>query len=81
MKCLTISLLLFSWGPPANGDDAGKANKLFIEAVQFLKSADKATSDDERSRLSEGATANLNKIVERYPSTDLTVKLVSDATT
>ena len=81
MKRLTTSLLLSSWVSPAIADDTGKANKLFVEAVQLLQSADKAASDDERLRFSEGTLANINKIVERYPSTDLAVKLVNDEIT
>ena len=81
MKRLTTSLLLSSWVSPAIADDTGKANKLFVEAVQRLQSADKAASDEERLRLSEEALTNLNKIVKRYPSTDLAVNLVSDEIT
>ena len=81
MKRLTISLLLSSWVSPAIADDTGKANKLFVEAVQLLQSADKAAPDEERLRLSEEALTNLNKIVKRYPSTDLAVNLVSDEIT
>ncbi len=81
MKRLTTSLLLSSWVSPAIADDTGKANKLFVEAVQLLQSADKAASDEERWRLSEEALTNLNKIVKRYPSTDLAVNLVSDEIT
>ena len=40
MKRLIISLLLSSWVSPAIADDTGKANKLFVEAVQLLQSAD-----------------------------------------
>ena len=81
MKRLTTSLLLSSWVSPAIADDTGKANKLFVEAVQLLQCADKAASDEERLRLSEEALTNLNKIVKRYPSTDLAVNLVSDEIT
>ena len=81
MKRLTISLLLSSWVSPAIADDTGKANKLFVEAVQRLQSVDKAASDEECLRLSEEALTNLDKIVKRYPSTDLAVNLVSDEIT
>ena len=81
MKRLTTSLLLSSSVSPAIADDTGKANQLFVEAVQLLRSADKAVSDEERWRLSEEALTNLNKIVKRYPSTDLAVNLVSDEIT
>ena len=81
MKRLTTSLLLSSSVSPAIADDTGITNKLFVEAVQLLRSADKAVSDEERWRLSEEALTNLNKIVKRYPSTDLAVNLVSDEIT
>ena len=80
LKRLAITLLLFSWAAPAIADDTGKANEPLVEAVQLIQSADKAASWEKRLRLSEEALSNLNKIVERYPSTDLAVKLVSGQT-
>jgi len=77
LKHLVITLLLMGFSFPALADDVGKANALMVEAVQLLQSAGGAADAMERFRLSEEALGNLNEIVDRYPTTDLAVKLIT----
>ena len=77
LKHLVITLILMGFALPALADDTSRANELLVEAVQLLQSAESTTDAAERLRLSEEALGNLNKIVERYPSTDLAVKLIT----
>ena len=80
LKRFTITLILFSWVSPAIADDTGRANGLLVEAVQLIQSADKAASAKERFSLLDKAFGKLNVIIERYPSTDLAVKLITGQT-
>lgn len=57
-------------------DDSESANRLFVEAVNLISSAEHADSE-ERVRLLEEAHVALDTIVARYPSTDLAVELSS----
>jgi len=77
LKHLVITLFLMGFALPALADDIGEANELLVEAVQLLQSAEGTTDAMERLKLSEEALGNLNEIVERYPSTDLAVKLIT----
>ncbi len=77
LKRLAITLILMGYALPALADDIGEANELLVKAVQLLQSAEGTTDAMERLKLSEEALGNLNEIVERYPSTNLAVKLIT----
>jgi TPR repeat protein len=61
--------------------DTAAANKLFVEAVQLVKTAEEeGLTKHRRPHMAEAleeALAKLNEIFEDYPSTDLAVKLIS----
>ena len=80
MKKLAATLadvaLLFSAGS-ALADDTSEANKLFVEAVKLVKSAEGEKSFEKTLSLLEEALARLYKIIDDYPSSDLAVKLIS----
>jgi len=61
--------------------DRAAANKLFVEAVQLVKTAEEeGLTEHRRPHMAEAleeALAKLNEIFEDYPSTDLAVKLIS----
>ena len=68
--------LLFSAGS-ALADDTASANKLFVEAVKLVESAEGEKSFEKTLSVMEEALARLNKIIDDYPSSDLAVKLIS----
>jgi len=68
--------LLFSAGATL-ADDTASANKLFVEAVKLVKSAEGEKSFEKTLSVMEEALARLNKIIDDYPSSDLAVKLIS----
>ena len=68
--------LLFSAGATL-ADDTASANKLFVEAVKLVKSAEGEKSFEKTLSVMEEALARLYKIIDDYPSSDLAVKLIS----
>ena len=68
--------LLFSAGATL-ADDTASANKLFVEAVKLVKSAEGEKSFEKTLSVMEEALAGLNKIIDDYPYSDLAVKLIS----
>ncbi len=78
---LCLGLILFfdiSTGYCASADE--KANKLFVEAYQLLKSAQEAdkTSYSDAFRLYKEALVKFERIISKYPSSQLAVKLITD---
>ena len=73
---LAVIALLFSAGSTL-ADDTGEANKLFVEAVKLVKSAEGEKSFEKTLSLLEEALARLYKIIDDYPSSDLAVKLIN----
>jgi hypothetical protein len=73
-----VGALLFSAGSAwADFDDDSGANKLFVEAVKLVKSAEGEKSFEKTLSVIEEALARLNKIIDDYPSSDLAAKLIS----
>ena len=74
-----VGALLFSAGSAWADfdDDTGSANKLFVEAVKLVKSAEGEKSFEKTLSVIEEALARLNKIIDDYPSSDLAAKLIS----
>jgi hypothetical protein len=68
--------LLFSAGATL-ADDTASANKLFVEAIKLVKSAEGEKSFEKTLSVMEEALARLYKIIDDYPSSDLAVKLIS----
>ena len=68
--------LLFSAGATL-ADDTASANKLFVEAVKLVKSAEGEKSFEKTLSVMEEDLARLYKIIDDYPSSDLAVKLIS----
>ena len=68
-----LAVCLFCF--PAFGDDMERANRLLVETASVLRAVERESSADKRLDLLKRAETNLKEIVERYPSTDLAVKL------
>ena len=68
--------LLFSAGATL-ADDTASANKLFVEAVKLVESAEGEKSFEKTLSVMEEALARLYKIIDDYPSSDLAVKLIN----
>ncbi len=66
-----------SAGQLAAADDAGQANRLMVEAIKAMKAAEIEPSAEGKYNLLKQAFDKLKEIVERYPSTDLAVKLAT----
>ena len=62
---------------PAVAHDPSGANRLLVDAVQLTQTAKTTTSPEQRYQVLRRAVENLNAIVQRYPSTDLAVKLIT----
>ena len=69
MLCLAAS--------PISADDTARANRLLIGAVDHIRDAELEPSPEGKFVLQKKAHDNLVEIVERYPSTDLAVKLAT----
>lgn len=85
MKRLIISLLLVAVVGCEKSEQAEKtssnepnqqANKLFVEAVQLIKSAE-FKSDEDAIKDYEQALSNIQRIIDDYSKSDLAVKLIS----
>ena len=63
---------------PAFADDRAQANRLLVEAAKMIKAAETVEGPEEKLSLLEDALAKLNEIIERHPSTDLAVKLITE---
>jgi len=77
MKRLILICAIWVLASPAFADDIGRANELLVEAVKLIQSAENEASTEKRLSLLEEAPGNRSEIVERYPSTDLAVKLIT----
>ena len=63
--------------PQARADDAAEANKMMVEATRLVNSVDAEPSAEGKIALWRRAHALLTAIVERFPSTDLAVRLAT----
>ena len=61
----------------ATTDDQGRANTLMIEAIKAMEAAETEPSGQRKYELLKLAFDNLTRIVERFPATDLAVKLAT----
>lgn len=62
---------------PASADDSAEANKLMVEAIGHVDAVATEPSAKAKIDLLRKAHDNLTAIIERYPSTELAVKLAS----
>jgi len=75
---LAVIALLFSVGS-AWADDNSEANKLFVEAVKLVNSAEDLKRGSEGKAVAlEEALRKLNEIIDDHPSSDLAVKLITN---
>ena len=74
---LALALLLCLLALPVPADDNARANRLMVEAVGLIEAAGNEPSAEERYRLLRTAHELLTDIVERFPSTDLAVRLAT----
>ena len=77
VRWLSLSLVCLL-AVPAVADDPAAANRLLVEAVKLAKAAESKTEASEKLALLQGALARLNEIIDRYPSSSLAVKLITD---
>ena len=78
MLCgILVAGLLCIFAQPGRADSAAEANRLLVEAVRLMREADLQASRAGKYALIKRAHDNLVTIVERYPSTDLAVKLAT----
>ena len=74
-----VGALLFSVGSALADfdDDTASANELFVEVVKLVKPVEGEKSFEKTLSVMEEALSKLNEIVDDYPSSDLTIKLIS----
>ena len=72
-----VTVLLLNCLTTEAGADDTEANKLFVESFRLVQQADSITVTDERIPLYEKAVALLDQIVERYPTTNIGVQLLT----
>ena len=70
-----LVFLFLTW--PVLADDTGEANKLMVEAMKLVGAVDLEPSAEKKFNLLREAHDRLTEIIERYPSTDLAVKLAT----
>ena len=71
-----LSLVIGS-GSVWASDDSARANSLFVEAVQLIQSSQNTLNDKEKLEQLDNALGKLNRIIDKYPSSDLAVKLIT----
>ena len=72
-----LALMLWLLASPAVADDAAEANRLMVEAVRLVDAVEKEPAAEAKFQLLKKAHDNLTAIIERFPSTDLAVKLAT----
>ena len=78
MKMLsTISTLCLLLPLVVIADDANRANRLLVETVKAMQSAERTMITREKLGLLETVQHNLRTVIDHYPSTDLAVKLIT----
>ena len=69
----TVFLLVL----PALADDTSSANRVLVETVKLLQSAERTLSVDAKLGRLETVQHNLRTIIDHHPSSDLAVKLIT----
>ncbi|MDC0360831.1 hypothetical protein OAN80_03520 [Alphaproteobacteria bacterium] len=77
VSVIGLSLMMATVSGALASDDSAKANSLFVEAVQLIQTSQNILNDKEKLEQLDKALSKLNKIIDRYPSSDLAVKLIS----
>ena len=77
MTRFVFALALCLLALPAEADDTAEANKLMIEAIILIDAVEREPSAEGKVHLLEQAHDSLRVIIERFPSTDLAVKLAT----
>ena len=74
---VVVACVLCLLASSSMADDAARANQLLVEAVALVRAAELEPAAEEKFVLLRQAHDNLVEIVERYPTTDLAVKLAT----
>lgn len=77
MTRFVFALVLCLLALPAAADDTAEANKLMIEAIALIDAVEREPSAEGKVQLLEQAHDSLRAIIERFPTTDLAVKLAT----
>jgi hypothetical protein len=77
-SAIAAVVLSLSLAGQAAADDQTSANRLFIEATGHIEAARAATEPAEKAEAYAAALERLERIVERYPGSDLAVRLAAD---
>ena len=77
MYSIVVAVFLSLPAVPVLADDAAEANRLMVEAVRDIRHADLEPSAEGKFARLKRAHDKLLAIVQRYPSTDLAVKLAT----
>ena len=72
-----LSLVMGTVSGALASDDSARANSLFVEAVRLIQSSQNTLNNQEKLEQLDTAQGKLNQIIERYPSSDLAVKLIT----
>ena len=75
---LLLALCALCWlAFPAYASDESRANRLFVEAVKLIQTAEEEDGAERKLDLLKRARHKLETIVDRHPSSGLAVKLIS----
>ena len=77
VSVIGLSLMMATVSGALASDDSARANSLFVEAVQLIQSSQNTLNDKDKLEQLDKALGKLNKIIDRYPSSDLAVKLIT----
>jgi hypothetical protein len=79
MRTLAIAsfAILFALSPPAYGDEKAEANRLFVQATKLATQAETASPPGRQAELREQVLMRLERIVDRYPGSDLAATLAA----
>ena len=77
-SAIAAVVLSLSLAGQAAADDQANANRLFIEANQHIEAARSASEPTQKAEAYAAALERLERIVERYPGSDLAVRLASE---
>lgn len=77
-SAIAAVVLSLSLASQAAANDQTNANRLFIEATQHIEAARAADEPAPKADAYAAALERLESIVQRYPGSDLAVRLVSD---
>jgi hypothetical protein len=72
-----LSLVMGTMASVWASDDSASANSLFVETVKLIQSSQNTLNNQDKLEQLDAAMSNINQIIDRYPSSDLAVKLIT----